>query len=78
MGAIGRIFSTPKMPKAPAMPAYTPPPPVPVDNSAEIEAEKAKQRAIAANASGRGSTFLTSGLGLMDQPTTDKKTLLGS
>ena len=50
MGAIGRIFSTPKTPKAPAMPAYTPPPPVPVDNSAEIEAEKAKQRAIAANA----------------------------
>jgi hypothetical protein len=65
----------PKPPPIPAPPPPLPPPPQPLDPAITIARTRAKQRA---NLSSRGQTILTSGLGLTDEATTAKKTILGA
>lgn len=62
-------------------PAQAPSAQAPASNGADpaaIEAAKAAQAAAAVRAAGNESTFLTSGMGLVDQASTEKKRLLGA
>jgi len=54
------------------------PPPVPSITDPNVQAAAQAQRVAAANAAGRASTILTSGLGDTTEVTTAKKELLGS
>jgi len=67
-------------PKAPAPPPLPPPPPPPPDpQDPNVAAARIKDRQVAALASGRGGTILTSGIGLTNEAgSTAKKTLLGT
>jgi hypothetical protein len=72
---MGSLFS-------PKMPALPPVQPLPEPPSAELSAEeKAKiaseQAAIERKRKGRKSTIITGPLGLQEEATTEKKTLLG-
>jgi hypothetical protein len=72
---MGSIFS----PKMPSLPPVQPLPPAP---SAELSQEEkdriaAEQAAIERKRKGRKSTILTSPLGLQEEASVEKKTLLG-
>lgn len=67
---------TPPMPPVPEPPAPLPPPPQAQDPA--IVRARTRSRQQAALAEGRGSTVLTSGLGLTTPASSTKKTLLGS
>jgi hypothetical protein len=73
------FFSAPKIPSIPPPPPPPPPPPAPptpIDPA--VTAARTKDRQVAALAQGRGSTVLTSGLGLTTEPSASaKKKLLG-
>jgi hypothetical protein len=72
---MGSLFS-------PKMPALPPVQPLPEPPSAELSAEEKQkiadeQAAIERKRKGRKSTILTGPLGLQEEATTEKKTLLG-
>ena len=69
------LFSSPKSPPAPII-MQAPPPPKITDPS--ITAAQAALAANVAQARGRQSTILTSGLGDTTKPSLDKKQLLGA
>jgi hypothetical protein len=61
--------------KMPAVPAAPQPAPTPTDPAVEAAADALRQ--TQAEASGRGSTILTSGMGVSTAPPVLRKTLLG-
>jgi len=66
-------------PRIPAPPPPPPPPPPPTPQDPNVAAARIRDRQVAALASGRGSTVLTSGIGLTTEAESRaKKTLLGS
>ena len=66
-------------PPTPALPSPPPAPaPVPQAQDPAVVRARTQSKQQAALAAGRGSTVLTSGLGLTTPATTAKKTLLGS
>jgi hypothetical protein len=73
---MGSIFS----PKMPSLPPVQPLPPAPSAELSQEEKDKiaAEQAAIERKRKGRKSTILTGALGLQDEATVEKKTLLGS
>lgn len=73
---MGSIFS-PKMPAPPPPPAPAPEPPSFEDEERERLA-KEKMDKIRRSRKGRSSTIVTGPLGVEQEPTTEKKTLLGS
>jgi len=73
---MGSIFS-PKMPAPPAPPAPAPEPPSFEDEERERLA-KEKMDKLEDQRKGRSSTIVTGPLGVEEEPTTQKKTLLGS
>jgi len=66
--------AAPAAPAAPGTPAKVAKGPDP----AALAEQQAAQRAAATAAAGNGSTFLTSGVGLVDKASTEKKRLLGA
>jgi hypothetical protein len=77
---MGAIFSPPKSPPPVILPAPSPPPPAPApkaEDNAAVQAAAERERKAAAQAKGPGSTLLTSGLGLLTTPETEKKKLVG-
>ena len=73
---MGSIFS----PKMPSLPPVQPLPPAPSAELSQAEKDKiaAEQAAIERKRKGRKSTIITGPLGLTEEATTEKKTLLGS
>lgn len=61
-----------------APPPPQPAPPPPTTNDAADRAAAAQEAGRVQRAQGRASTILTSGAGLLDPATVQKKTLLGS
>ena len=76
------IFGSPSTPAAPPLPPPLPPPPpppaTPTAADPAVAQARTRQRQRAGLAGGRGSTVLTSGLGLLTPAGTVKKTLLGT
>lgn len=73
---MGSIFS-PKMPAPPPPPEPAPEPPSFEDEERERLA-KEKMDKIRRSRKGRSSTIVTGPMGVEEEPTTKKKTLLGS
>ena len=73
------FINSSRSPAAPPPPSAPPPPPAPAVESESPEAQQARSgaRRRAALAKGRGSTVLTSGLGLTDDQDQQGKSLLG-
>jgi len=63
---------------SPSIPAATTPPPVATAQDPGVQSALNQQLRALQNAKGQNSTMLTGGLGLLQQPTTAPKTLLGS
>jgi hypothetical protein len=72
---MGSLFSAPKPPPPPPPPPPAPPPPTLEDP--EIKRKKEEARLANIRRKGRGDTILTSGLGVVGDAPTDRKTLLG-
>lgn len=70
------LGSSAPTPTTPVLPPEAPPAATPVD--ANVKKKREDVRRQAALASGRGTTILTSPLGLTDPATTAPKTLLGA
>ena len=72
---MGSIFS----PKMPSLPPVQPLPPAPSAELSQAEKDKiaAEQAEIERKRKGRRSTILTSPLGINEEATVEKKTLLG-
>jgi len=72
---MGSIFS----PKMPSLPPVQPLPPAPSGELSQEEKDRiaAEQAAIERKRKGRKSTILTSPLGLQEEASVEKKTLLG-
>ena len=72
---MGSIFS----PKMPSLPPVQPLPPAPSAELSQEEKDKiaAEQAEIERKRKGRRSTILTSPLGITEEATVEKKTLLG-
>jgi hypothetical protein len=70
------LGASPPTPAPPVLPPEAPPPATPTDREVKRKRESVRQQA--ALAGGRGSTILTSPLGLTDEATTAPKTLLGA
>jgi len=58
-------------------PAVAPAPVLPTVTDPEVEEAKRKERELALRRKGRSTTLLTGPAGLTDDPTSQKKTLLG-
>ena len=62
---------------SPSPPAVTPAPPIPTDDTAEVQAAKQAEADRIRKLKGRKSTILTSGQGVTGEAETGKKSLLG-
>ena len=62
----------------PSIPAAAPAPPAATAQDPSVQAALQAQLKRMQDAKGQGSTMLTGGLGLLGQPSTAPKTLLGS
>lgn len=72
------VFRSPSIPAAPLPLPPAAPPPQPQRQDPAVAQARKSNRQQAARAQGRGSTILTSGLGLTTEASTTKKQLLGS
>lgn len=83
-GQAGRIvLAPPGIPTEPETPAYKPPEPAapatpPPTEPDVTEADKKRKDERKRAARGRASTILTGGRGLLDEPVTARRTLLGA
>lgn len=69
---MGGMFSSPSAPSVP------PPPPPPAISDREVEDAASRERKLRSSQAGRGSTILTGGEGVEEDPTKQAtKTLLG-
>ena len=68
---MGSLFSPPKPPSPPPLP------PPPTLEDPELKRKKEEERLARVRRKGRGDTILTSGLGVVGDEPTNRKTLLG-